>query len=41
MPKIEFRENKILKLINVLSRKIPKNELFWRGTAGWYVTVFE
>ena len=28
MPKIEFRENKILKLINVLSRKIPENELF-------------
>jgi len=31
MPKIEFRENKILKLINVLSRKTPENELFSRG----------
>ena len=31
MTKIEFRENKILKLINVLSRKVPENELFWRG----------
>ena len=28
MPKIEFRENKILKLISVLFRKIPENELF-------------
>lgn len=27
MPKIEFRENKVLKLTNVLSRKVPDNEL--------------
>ena len=28
MPQIEFRENKILKLTNVLSRKVPEKELF-------------
>jgi len=28
MPQIEFRENKILKLVNVLSRKVPSSELF-------------
>ncbi|MDR3293729.1 MAG: hypothetical protein LBT20_06500 [Clostridiales bacterium] len=28
MAKIEFRENKILKLTNVLSRKVPEAELF-------------
>ncbi|MDR3318953.1 MAG: hypothetical protein LBS99_05890 [Clostridiales bacterium] len=28
MPQIEFRENKVLKLTNVLSRKIPTAELF-------------
>ncbi|MDR1905438.1 MAG: hypothetical protein LBQ27_00780 [Clostridiales bacterium] len=28
MPTIEFRENKVLKLINVLSRKVPEAELF-------------
>lgn len=27
MPKIEFRENKVLKLTNVLSRKVPEKEL--------------
>ncbi len=27
MPQIEFRENKILKLTNVLSRKVPEKEL--------------
>lgn len=27
MPKIEFRENKILKLTNVLSRKVPTKEI--------------
>lgn len=27
MPQIEFRENKILKLINVLSRKVPTSEI--------------
>ena len=27
MPQIEFRENKVLKLINVLSRKVPKSEI--------------
>lgn len=27
MPKIEFRENKILKLTNVLSRKVPAGEI--------------
>lgn len=27
MPQIEFRENKVLKLTNVLSRKVPGNEL--------------
>lgn len=27
MPLIEFRENKILKLTNVLSRRVPTNEL--------------
>ena len=27
MPKIEFRENKVLKLTNVLSRKVPTSEL--------------
>lgn len=27
MSKIEFRENKVLKLTNVLSRKVPTNEL--------------
>lgn len=27
MPKIEFRENKVMKLTNVLSRKVPDNEL--------------
>jgi len=39
MTKIEFRENKILKLINVLSRKVPENELFSRGVAGCYAEV--
>jgi hypothetical protein len=28
VPIIEFRENKILKLVNVLSRKVPETELF-------------
>lgn len=28
MPRIEFRENKVLKLTNVLSRKIPVSEIF-------------
>ena len=28
MPQIEFKENKVLKLINVLSRKVPAKELF-------------
>jgi len=28
MPKIEFRDNKVLKLVNVLSRKIPEAEIF-------------
>jgi hypothetical protein len=28
MPQIEFRENKVLKLVNVLSRKVPNSELF-------------
>ncbi|MCM1367579.1 MAG: hypothetical protein NC184_02050 [Roseburia sp.] len=28
MPKIEFRENKTLKLTNVLSRKVPEKEIF-------------
>lgn len=28
MPKIEFRENKILKLTNLLSRKVPSEEIF-------------
>jgi hypothetical protein len=28
MPQIEFRENKVLKLTNVLSRKVPEKELF-------------
>jgi hypothetical protein len=28
MPKIEFREKKILKLTNILSRKVPEKELF-------------
>lgn len=28
MPQIEFRENKVLKLTNVLSRKVPGNEFF-------------
>lgn len=27
MPQIEFRENKILKLVNVLSRRVPEQEL--------------
>lgn len=27
MPQIEFRENKVLKLTNVLSRKVPTNEI--------------
>lgn len=27
MPQIEFRENKILKLNNVLSRKVPEKEI--------------
>ena len=27
MPQIEFRENKVLKLTNVLSRKVPEKEL--------------
>ncbi len=27
MPQIEFRENKVLKLTNVLSRKVPSNEI--------------
>ncbi len=27
MSQIEFRENKVLKLINVLSRKVPKSEI--------------
>ena len=27
MPKIEFRENKVLKLTNVLSRKVPEKEI--------------
>lgn len=27
MPKIEFRENKVLKLTNVFSRKVPEKEL--------------
>lgn len=28
MPKIELRENKVLKLINVLSREVPDKEIF-------------
>lgn len=28
MPQIEFRENKVLKLNNVLSRKVPEKEIF-------------
>ena len=28
MPEIEFRENKILKLTNVLSRKVPAEDLY-------------
>ena len=28
MPQLEFRENKILKLINVLSRRVPEGEFF-------------
>ena len=28
MPIIEFRDNKVLKLTNVLSRKVPSNEIF-------------
>jgi hypothetical protein len=28
MPQIDLRENKVLKLLNVLSRKIPEQELF-------------
>lgn len=31
MPKIEFRENKVLKLLNVLSRPVPKEELKNQG----------
>ncbi|MFA6867003.1 MAG: hypothetical protein WCR54_05755, partial [Clostridia bacterium] len=27
MQKIEFRENKVLKLVNVLSRKVPTEEI--------------
>jgi len=28
MPQIEFRENKILKLVNVLSIKVPSSNFF-------------
>lgn len=31
MPQLEFRENKTLKLINILSRRIPTSELMNQG----------
>jgi hypothetical protein len=39
MPTIEFRENKVLKLINVLSRKVPEAELFSQNKQEKYILV--